>query len=295
MAPWPGFGDLVVVMTKATAMVQGSHSRARRVGHGWSEPKHSATLNTVEEMLKQHIQNTSGPGYHMPHGWALMELPVTLDVQLTALYTEMMRGSMQGNNKFHKEYLLLCVMIRIAWTPQLAVCQEDHVASAMGFGVLNRTTFVNACGKFIDYLKALPPASTMLAPMPHMLPPPLLPMPMPHMQLPHMQLPPLPPLPTPLLPPPMRLVPRMPEPMLQVVATLIGPPLPAPPSPHSSDEVLAMTMMGEMEASGELDELLATLPPMPPPSPTVDEFAAVIDEMEAEEAVELVCSYYSEA
>ena len=272
MAPWTVFGEQVLKMVKAVSMVTKGHSRLRPVGHGWAEPKDSPTLAAVEEIVKVHIQRKAGPDYHLPCGWAFrtcLEDPDLCDA-LTTLYVEIMKGDTKGTHTFHQELLLQCVVTRMAWTPRLAMCKEALVGIAMGFEAgPNRTTYKMVCAKFIDYLKA-PTTTTMPPPPPPLLEPSFLPF----------QFPPLPPL------PPSVLAPSPPEPMLEVVATLIGPPL----SPAGmSDANAAMMVMEEMEASGELDELVAALPPLPPPSPA-DECSAVIDEMEACEAFELAVS-----
>ena len=273
MAPWTVFGEQVLKMVKAVSMQTKGHSRLRPVGHGWAEPKDSPTLAAVEEIVKVHIESKAGPDYHLPRGWAFracLEDPELCDA-LTTLYVEIMKGDTKGTHTFHQELLLQCVVTRMAWTPRLAMCKEALVGTAMGFEAgPNRTTYKMVCAKFIDYLKAPTTNTTMLPPPP----PPLL---EPSFLLPVM---PLPPLPPPVL------APSPPEPMLEVVATLIGPPL----SPAGmSDANAAMMVMEEMEASGELDELVAALPPLPPPSPT-DECSAVFDGMEACEAFELAVS-----
>ena len=163
---------------------------------------------------------------------------------LRAVYGEMVRANRRSGRwgQFDVKNLVLCVCVRITYSPQMANIKEAHVAEAMGFERPEHTTFRRTRGSFMVYLQTPigpPPSAAMEMGGEHALT---------ALQGPSSWEPPQQPL---SQEPPQQQTPPH-EPPQQPLEP------PEPPQMWTMDEVLACVL--QMEGRGELGQLTEEIP-----------------------------------
>ena len=163
---WADFVRAVYDRARAAQHAQ-PLSQARLIGTGWTEPNHSATLLQLEQCMRLHICEVAQPPFFtMPYKWAEQPLPPDMLELLRAVYGEMVRARGRAGRwgQFDVKNLVLCVCVRITYSPQMPNIKEAHVAEAMGFERPQHTTFRRMREAFLPYLQTPiepPPSAAM--------------------------------------------------------------------------------------------------------------------------------------
>ena len=242
---WPDFVRGVHARAWEAEHTARMNSQARLIGPDWAHANHSATLLQLEQRMRLHICEVAQPPlFTMPYKWAEQPLPPDMLELLRAVYGEMVRANRRSGRwgQFEVKNLVLCVCVRITYSPQMANIKEAHVAEAMGFERPEHTTFRRTRGSFMVYLQTPigpPPSAAMEMGGEHALT---------ALQGPSSWEPPQQPL---SQEPPQQQTPPH-EPPQQPLEP------PEPPQMWTMDEVLACVL--QMEGRGELGQLTEEIP-----------------------------------